>query len=154
MATYTGTLKDMGLSVPNVVNFTPRLSVRPEVEAWGPDGLIVSKRKLVDVNVSTGAISMELTPSHQLVGNDGRVGVKYVIDLSLFNESADGTKVPRLKDWWRFNALPGGGDIAGMGDGPPVALYIGPPWPAQPVAGAFFDPSDGDLSYYEIEVHA
>lgn len=150
-AEYTGKLVDIGVNV--LAAWKPRLTVRPEIEARRAGVIVSSKRIIVPVSSSNGSFAMTLIPSSELVGVDGRLGVKYVIEVALFEESGDGSEALTAHDQWRFSALPGGGDVAGMGDGPSIALYIGPPWPATAKPGTYYDTVSGDLGYYAIEVN-
>jgi len=150
-ATYTVKLVDIGVHV--LGDWMPRLTIRPEIEATRPGVLVASKRMPVVVSGSDGSISVTLIPSNELVGADGRVGVKYLIDVAFFDEAWDGRSRLVEHNQWKFTAAPGGGDIATMGDGPSLALYVGPPWPSSPLPGTYFEPASGDLGYYEIEVH-
>lgn len=111
MATYTGDLHDI-TGIGSLAAFSPKLTVRPDVACWGPDGPVVDSR--VDVPLSGAAFSMELIPSTQLVGPSGVAGVGYVLECVLFATAADGSQVNGWRSEWRFNALPGGGDIADM----------------------------------------
>ncbi|MBO3663743.1 hypothetical protein [Microbacterium stercoris] len=151
MATYTylGTLTDVG--VHGLADFMPRLTVRPEVEAWGPDGLVTDQRVVVPVTGTT--FSMELIPSSELVGTNGKVGVQYILEVVLYGETASGGRWRVWQNEWRFSALPGGGAITRMGDVPALGFYVGPNWPATPLPGAYYDPSSGDLGYYAIGVN-
>lgn len=150
-AVYTGKLVDIGVNALGA--WKPRLTVRPEIEARRAGVIVSSKRIAVPVSNSDGAFSMTLIPSSELVGIDGRIGVKYVLEVALFEDTLDGSSWAPVNDAWKFTALPGGGDVAGMGDGPSIALYIGPPWPATAKPGTYFDTVTGDLGYYAIEVN-
>lgn len=143
-ATYTGSLKDLGLG--DLGDYKPRLVVRPETECWA-DGVLVSARGKVLSVSGSGAFSFQAIPSAQLTAPGFRNGVRYVIDLALFDETAHGDDWESKFEWWRFTAAIGGGNIAGMGDGPPMQLFVGPPWPAQAIPGAYYDPVTTELGY-------
>lgn len=146
MAIYTGTLTDVGVN--SLGPLLPRLTVRPEIAAWGPDGLVTDNRVVVPL---TGvAFSMALIPSSSLVGADGRLGVKYVLEVVLFAETVDGSRAQVWRSEWRFAALPMGGPIVDMGDVPPIAFFVGPPWPATPLPGGYYDTDTGNLGKYAI----
>lgn len=150
VATYNGSLKVLGVEL--VSAWFPRLTVRPEVEASGPSGMLSSKPRTVAVNSITGDFAMTLYPSTELVGTDGRPGVRYILELALFDSSWDGANLLVRHDVWEFTAIAGGGDISTMGSAPPVALIVGPPWPETPRPGTYFDAGTGDLGSYGIGV--
>ena len=151
IATYTGSLHVLGHALLSA--WFPRLTVRPEVEAMGPDGLVSSKPLAVTVDHNTGLFSMPLVPSTELTGTDGRLGVRYILDLALFDSSWDGATALVRQDLWIFTAIAGGGDIADMGSQPPVAFIAGPPWPLTPRAGTYFDVITADLGYYGMGIY-
>ena len=150
VATYTGSLNVLGHEL--LSEWSPRLTVRPEVEAFGPSGIISSKYRTIPVDAETGDFSVTLFPSTELTGSDNRTGVKYILELQMFGESVDGTAIILHQDVWIFTAIFGGGNIRDMGSAPPVALISGPPWPATPQPGTYFDVVTGDVGYYGIEV--
>lgn len=144
-ATYTGSLKDLGLGA--LTAYQPRLIVRPEVECWA-DGVLVSTRgKVLSVNATTGAFTFSAVPSAQLAAPGYPNGVRYILEVAVFDENAQGDQGTPTFDWWRFSARIGGGDITTMGDAPPMELFVGPPWPAQAIPGAYYDPVTTELGY-------
>lgn len=143
--TYTGTLTDIGVEV--LTERMPRLTVRPEKQGiFGPDGPVSDARRVIPLDPITGEFTLDLIASADLTPP-----TRYVLELVFFDDSADGTPSAGY-DIWKFTALPGGGPIADMGDGPPTKLYIGPPWPSTPRPGAYFDTETNDLGYYDLEV--
>lgn len=135
--TYTGTLTDIGLGV--IASSNPVMRVRPEVEAFGPDGVVSAKPRPVSVKSSTGAFSMTLYPSGQLTpGNGGPTGVAYILEVGRFEDTIDG-KVFHGIDVWRFIAATGGGNIGDMAGGSLLAVWIGPPWPSPLQKGLYLD---------------
>lgn len=144
-ATYTGTLKDLGLGA--LATYFPRLVVRPEVECYA-DGVLVSARgKVLTVNSTTGAFTFTAIPSAQLSAPGYPKGVRYILEVALFDETAQGDKWLTKLEWWRFTARIGGGDITSMGEAPPMDLFIGPPWPEQAIPGVYYDPVTTELGY-------
>lgn len=141
--TYTGTLTDIGVQV--LTSRYPRLTVRPEHGVWGLDGVVSSARRTVTVNPATGAFTMTLVASADLTPP-----AKYVLEVVLFDQAADGTPIAGW-DAWTFTAVAGGGNIADMADAPATRLFIGPPWPATPIPGAYFDTTTNDLGFYSLE---
>lgn len=140
--TYTGTLTDIGVSA--LAGYTPRLTVRPQAEAFGPSGIVSAKRVLVPVNPS-GSFSMQLQPSTELTPTrGGPTGVKYVLEVALFEDTFDGSQRVIHRDSWSFSAVAGGGDIGDMADlvpyGPIVAVLAPPPEDTEGVA--WFDLTD------------
>lgn len=101
---YTGTLTDIGLGV--LTGRYPVMRVRPEREAFGPDGLVSAVPEEVAVDEDTGAFSMSLYASTELVPQ-----VSYVIEVGRFEQGFDG---PRFvgQDTWKFLAPVGGGAIS------------------------------------------
>lgn len=135
---YTGTLADIGLGV--LTSRAPVMRVRPEVEAYGPNGLISSVPVDVAIDPVTGAFSMHLVPSGDLTAaSGGRPGVDYIIEVGRFEKSIDGTYFAGF-DVWKFTAVAGGGNVGGMKGGSLLAVWVGPPWPADPVpSGLYID---------------
>lgn len=122
--TYTGTLTDIGAGL--LAGYAPRLTVAPERETMGPDGLVSAKKILVPVNAATGAFSMTLHASGDL-----DPAIDYELRLELFEDGDTGHPYVAF-DAWRFTAAVGGGPIADMVGGPLTAVWIGPPWPSLP----------------------
>lgn len=149
-AIYTGNVNVLG-STP-LTSFSPKLTIRPEVEAFGPSGVVSQKRRPITVNLDTGVFEVPLFPSSELRGSDGRDGVKYVLELALFDDTFDESRRIVQHDVWVFTAIAGGGNIHEMGAPPPNALIVGPPWPAVPRPGAYFDVTTGDVGFYGIGV--
>lgn len=138
----SGTLTDVGAdALADVMRL--RLHVRPEEEAFSPDGLVSQVPVLVDVD-SDGAFTMTLIPSGELTGRSGRAGVGYVISADRFEETADAETWVAGWDLWRFVAVAGGGNIGEMAGGSLLAVWIGPPigtWPTAPYPkGLYIDP--------------
>lgn len=102
--TYTGTLTDIGLRT--LAWAFPVLRVRPEREAYGPNGLIAAAPMTVDVNATTGAFSMQL-----LASTDMTPQTDYIIEVGRFENSIDGQRFIGF-DTWRFTAVPGGGSLS------------------------------------------
>jgi hypothetical protein len=140
-------LTDIGVHV--LADRRPFLSVRPEAECFGPDGLVSDAR--VPVTVEPGGVfNMQLIPSHELRALRGSVGVRYVLELALFDRTVSGADWFSGANQWLFTARPGGGPVAGMGEALPIDLYIGPPWPAAGTPGVYFDVTTDDVGYCEI----
>ena len=135
---YTGTLTDIGLGA--LAGAMPVMRVRPEVEAFSPEGLVSAAPVPVTLNTATGAFSMTLVPSGELrPARGGTAGVDYIIEVGRFEESIDGAYFTGL-DIWKFTALVGGGNIGGMVGGSLLAVWAGPPWPGFPLpAGLYID---------------
>lgn len=143
---YSGRLTDVG--VQSLAGLSPRLTVRPEVEAFSSGGEVVSSHR-VEVPLSGTNFTMTLIPSDQLTpAQGGGNGVKYVIEVSLFAPTQDGGAVQVWHSEWRFAARPGGGSITAMGDAPVFRFFAGPPWPASPTPGAYYDTISGDFGPY------
>jgi hypothetical protein len=136
--TYTGTLTDIGLGA--LTGQYPVMRVRPEVEAYGPDGLVSKAPVPVTLNPTTGAFSMTLIPSGELTPTGGgSPGVDYIIEVGRFEEAIDGTYFAGV-DAWKFTAVAGGGNVGGMNGGSLLAVWIGPPWPTLPLPkGLYID---------------
>lgn len=135
---YSGTLTDIGLGP--LAGQQPVMRVRPEVEAFGPDGLVSAAPVPVTLNPSTGAFSMTLIPSGELTpATGGPTGVPYVIDVGRFEQSLDGSYFVGV-DVWKFTAVAGGGNVGEMNGGSLLAVWVGPPWPSEPLpAGLYID---------------
>lgn len=136
---YTGTLTDIGLGLLN--GQSPVLRVRPTVEAFGPDGLVSAAPVPVSLNAGTGAFSMTLYPSGELTpAAGGAAGVDYIIEVGRFETAIDGENVFVGLDVWKFTAVAGGGNVGEMAGGSMLAVWVGPPWPAQPLPkGLYID---------------
>lgn len=135
---YTGTLTDIGLGV--LTGKYPQMTVRPIVEAFGPDGLVSSVRVAVSLDPATGAFSMTLIPSGELTPTSGgAAGVDYVIEVGRFDLADDLTSIWVGTDAWRFTAVAGGGNIGGMNGGSLLAVWVGPPWPDPLRKGLYID---------------
>jgi hypothetical protein len=124
------------------------MRVRPEVEAYGPDGLVSKAPVPVTLNPTTGAFSITLIPSGELTPTTGgSPGVDYIIEVGRFEHAIDGTYFAGV-DVWKFTAVAGGGNVGGMSGGSLLAVWIGPPvgeWPAEPLPkGLYLDPITGD----------
>lgn len=133
--------------------WSPRLTVRPEVEAFGPAGLISSKPRTISVDPETDYFEVTLVPSSEMTGTDGRIGVKYVLELALFDTTIDGSDALVRHDIWVFTAFAGGGPIRDMGQAPPIGFFVGPPWPGSPRPGTYFDTESGDIGTYAVGVN-
>ncbi|WEK60492.1 MAG: hypothetical protein P0Y60_14420 [Candidatus Microbacterium colombiense] len=133
---YTGKLSDIGLG--NLGGWLPEMTVRPKVSAFGPDGLISDVR--VPVTLTAGAFSMNLVPSGELTpATGGSPGIDYVIEVGRFELADDLTKIWHGTEAWEFTAVVGGGNIGEMNGGSLLAVWIGPPWPADTPAGLYID---------------
>jgi hypothetical protein len=135
--TYTGTLTDIGLGA--LTAALPVMRVRPKVEAFGPDGLVSAIPVPVTLNPTTGAFSMTLIPSGELTpSRGGSPGVPYVIEVGRFEATIDGTTTFHGADIYEFVAVAGGGNIGGMAGASLLAVWQGPPWPAEPYPKGFY----------------
>ena len=114
MATYTGDLKDVGLA--SLAAYTPKLTVKPVQECWGPDGPI--SERPVTIALTGTHFEVDLVPSTQLTLSNGRVGVQYILECELLSPIG-------FHDQWIFTALPGGGKISDMIG---VPIDPGPAW--------------------------
>lgn len=126
---YSGTLADIGMGA--LAGMSPQMFVRPEREAFGPDGLISAVPVEVEV-AADGSFEVTLLASESLTPP-----TDYVIEVGRFEPSFDGPRFHGI-DVWRFTALPGGGPIAGE-PGSPYAVYVGPPWPEGTPPGVYID---------------
>lgn len=135
--TYTGTLTNIGLGV--IASSNPVMRVRPEVEAFGPDGVVSALPQPVTVDEVTGEFSMTLYPSGELApALGGHPGVDYIIEVGRFEETIDGSMFNGL-DVWKFTAVIGGGNIGEMAGGSLLAVWVGPPWPSPLLPGLYID---------------
>lgn len=136
--TYTGNLRNIGLSA--LTGASVEMRVRPEVECFGPNGLISKIPKPIDLD-SGGAFSMQLVASGELTPSmGGDTGVDYIIEVSRFEKTLDGSRSFTGVDVWKFTAAAGGGDVGGMAGGSLLAVWIGPPWPSTPLPkGLYID---------------
>lgn len=126
---YTGRLADIGLGL--LTNVRPVVRVRPESEAFSPDGLISRVAKPVSLT-SDGLFTMALVPSGSLTSSvSGTVGVDYILEVGRFEDGVDGERYHGT-DVFKFTAAAGGGNIATMQGGSLLAVWIGPPWPPAP----------------------
>lgn len=150
-ALYYGNMNALGYQPLSA--WSPRLTVRPEVEAFGPAGLISGKPRTISVDEETDAFEVRLVPSSEMTGADGRIGVRYVLELALFDTTFDGKQELVRHDIWIFTAIAGGGPIRDMGDAPPIGFFVGPPWPSSPRPGTYFDTETGDLGVYAVGVN-
>lgn len=139
---FTGTLTDIGLGA--LTEQFPVMTVRPEVSAFGPDGLVSDVR--VPVGLVGDAFSMDLVASAELTPvSGGRSGVLYVIEVGRFDLADDLTKVWHGTEQWRFTAVLGGGNVGQMPNVRPewnVPWGFGPP-PATVTTGLYYDASVG-----------
>ncbi|WP_336642345.1 hypothetical protein [Microbacterium sp. MMO-56] len=134
--TYTGNLRNIGLAALTGVELA--LRVRPEVECFGPNGLVSKVPKPIALG-SAGEISVALIPSGDLTpAQGGETGVDYIIELARFEDAIDGSRVLKAVDFWRFTAVAGGGDIGEMAGGSLLAVWVGPPWPPLPSPKGFY----------------
>lgn len=138
IATYTGTLADIGLGV--LTGKNPVMRIRPREEAFSSSGLISAVPKTITPNPATGAFTVDLVPSGELTGaRTGSAGVPYIIEVGRFEETLDGLVFHGV-DVWEFTAVAGGGNVGEMKGGSLLAVWIGPPWPPQPVPpGLYID---------------
>lgn len=130
---YTGRLTDVAGGTLAAVS--PVLRVRPETEAFGPDGIVSEHPVMVPVD-GAGNFSMSLFPSGELTaGWQGTTGVRYILSVGLEHGA--------WLDVWRFTATAGGGPVAGMAGGSMLAVWPGPPWPPLPLPkGMYIDTVD------------
>lgn len=136
--TYGATLTDIGLGLLN--DRLPEITVRPEVESFGPDGIVSGVRVPVTRDPATGTFFMNLIPSGDLTPvAGGTPGVDYILEVGRFDLADDLTKIWHGTEAWRFTAVAGGGNIGEMNGGSMLALWIGPPWPAQQPKGLYID---------------
>lgn len=142
MPSYTWKLTDIRADA--LTPWFPVVRVRPEVEAFGPDGLVSEVPVVVNPDMyGTYTVSLfasgDLTPA---VG--GGSGVDYVIEVGRFDESIDGHRFSGT-DLYRFTAAAGGGAVAQMQGGSTLAVWVGPPigeWPQPPLPkGMYIDPT-------------
>lgn len=150
-ASYFSNLAVLGRGSTSLSDLGRRLTVRPEVEAYGPSGIVSSRRRGVVLDDATGDFSVTLFPSPELRGVDGRDGVNYILELALFEEALDDATWT-VHDTWVFTAIVGGGDIKNMGPYPSNNLIEGPPWPEGMPPGAYFEPETGEFGFYGIGV--
>ena len=130
--TYTGRLTDFGeLPFPDA---QPRLSVAPAVDAFGPNGLLSSKRIPVSL-AADGSFSVALVPS-----TDTSPPVEYVLRCEWLD-----AEILLGYSQWRFTALPSGGAISGMVSAPLSVWWVGPPWPPTLPSGWYFDQFTNDV---------
>lgn len=149
-AEYTGTLTDIGLGLLN--SYRPVVQVRPEFPAFGPDGLVSAAPKTVDVDPSTGGMTMHLIPSAYLsspAAGDG--GVRYILKVGRFEDTITGQRF-HGSDVFRFTAVVGGGNIGEMSSGPQIRSFFGPPWPTTSRPGVYLDKVTGDYGIYGLEI--
>ncbi|MFC7430973.1 MULTISPECIES: hypothetical protein [unclassified Agrococcus] len=122
---YEGTLTDLGLDA--LVGLSPQLRVRPQREAYGPDGELVSAAPVTVDVAASGAFSVSLAASTDL-----RPVTRYVIEVGRFEETFDGPRFLGV-DTWVFPAAVGGGRITEQdSEAWPFAVFVGPPvadWP-------------------------
>lgn len=137
MPPYTWKLTDIRAAA--LTPWFPVVRVRPEVEAFGPDGL-VSEVPVVVTPDMYGTYTVSLFASGDLTpAAGGGSGVDYVIEVGRFEESIDGHRFVGM-DLYRFTAAAGGGPVAQMQGGSLLAVWIGPPWPAAPLPkGVYID---------------
>lgn len=106
MSTHThyGTLTNIGLGA--LTTWMPQMTVRPEVSAYGPDGLVSDVR--VPVALSGESFAMTLIPSGELKPiNGGRPGVDYIVEVGRFELADDLTKIWHGTEQWRITAVAG-----------------------------------------------
>lgn len=144
---YTGTLADIRLGM--LTDLAPLCWVRPEVESFGPDGLVSAVRVPLTMNPTSGAFTVNLIPSGELTpATGGPAGVDYIIEVALFKPTVDGDTFLAGTDVWKFTAVAGGGNVGTMQGGSTLAVWIGPPfgaWPSAPLPkGLYLDPITGD----------
>lgn len=129
---YTGKLTDLGLGV--LAPYFPILRVRPEREAMSVYGLVSAVPVTVPVNAVTGEFSFDAIPSGELTPP-----VDYILEVGRFEESIDGHRFVG-HDQWRFTAVAGGGNVGQMQGGSLLSVWIGPPWPSEPLPkGLYLD---------------
>lgn len=127
--TYTFRLTDIGLGA--LTAWMPEVAVRPEVSAFGPDGLVSDVR--VPITEVGGTYSVSLFPSGELTPKTGgSPGVDYIIEVGRFELADDLTKIWHGTEAWKFTAVAGGGNVGEMNGGSLLAVWVGPPWPQLP----------------------
>jgi hypothetical protein len=139
MATYpyTGTLTDFAEQP--IAGAAPRLRVMPERDSFGPSGPLASR----GIPVSLEADGKTFT-THLVATVDTSPQTRYTLVCDWFAQDVGGQEI--LAGWaeWTFTAAIGGGEIKDMFDAPASVWFVGPPWPAQPVVGAFYLDRTGD----------
>lgn len=143
--TYTFKLTDIGLGA--LTQWMPEVVVRPEVSAFGPDGLVSDIRVPIPAVGDTYTVS--LIPSGELTPKDGgSPGVDYVIEAGRYELGPDLIKIWHGTEAWKFTAVAGGGNVGEMNGGSLLAVWMGPPvgeWPDPPYPkGLYLDPVTGD----------
>lgn len=139
---YRVRLTDIGLGL--LVGRAPQMRIRLDEEAFGPDGIVSAVP--VDVPIDAEGIArMSLIPSGELrPSRGGAPGMPYTIEVGRFEQSIDGYLFHGV-DTWRFEAAPGGGNIADMTSQSLLAIWVGPPvnpWPSDPLPyGLYIDPT-------------
>ncbi len=135
-AEYSATLADIGLGL--LTGQNPVMQIRPAEEAFSTDGLISAVPVTVPVDPTTGRFTVSLVPSGDLTAaSSGRTGVDYIISVGRFEDTLDG-RVFHAADRWQFTAVAGGGNIGEMRGGSLLAVWIGPPWPSEPLPRGFY----------------
>lgn len=139
LGVYTGTLTDIGANILDSL-LRVRLRIRPEEEAFGPNGIVSAAPIDVPVVGPNAAFTMTLYPSGELTGRSGKAGVDYILSVDRFEETAQGGEWLSGWDLWKFTAVAGGGNIGGMAGGSLLAAWPGPPWPSEPLPkGLYID---------------
>lgn len=135
---YMGYLSDIGLGI--LTGSGAELRVRPEVESFGPVGIVSATPVPVPLG-ATGGFTMSLYPSGELTPSQGgSPGVDYILELARFETAMDGQRVFSALDTWKFTAVAGGGNVGRMQGGSLLAVWLGPPWPSEPLPkGLYID---------------
>lgn len=132
--TYFGNLTDLGLGP--LTRYSPRLTVRPKEETWGPHGPVSEVRKVISV-ATNGDFSFTA-----LASGDLNPATDYILELCRFEETFDGSTVPAGLDVWEFTAVVGGGNVAQMQGASMYSIWLGGagvPWPDGTPPGLYID---------------
>lgn len=140
---YTGRLTDFAEQpFPNAL---PRLTVAGERSSFGPTGLL-SERPVVLEVAADGSFVANLVPTVQTSPQ-----IRYLFKCSWFTINQSGREVSAGWSEWTITAAIGGGPVKDMVTAPASVWFVGPPWPAKPVVGAFYLDRTGDQPYARYE---
>ncbi|MFF7683150.1 hypothetical protein ACFZA2_10345 [Microbacterium sp. NPDC007973] len=143
--TYTGFLTDLGEN-PFPAGAAPEL-VAIAQDGFGPKGLVAGALREVPVPIQPdGSFSVQLTAS-----TDFSPSRPYTLRCTWFAFDVNEQKVPAGWAEWTFTAVAGGGPIRDMVTAPVSTWFIGPPWPATPVIGAFYLNREGQMPWFRYE---
>jgi hypothetical protein len=138
MATYPYTGKLTDFAEQPITGAVPRLRVVPERDSSGPAGLLASIGIAVTL-ANDGTFTVPLVATV-----DTSPETRYTLVCDWFAQAVGGQEL--LAGWaeWTFTAAIGGGPIKDMFTAPASIWFVGPPWPAQPIVGAFYLDRTGD----------